>query len=745
MSYRVTSLDHLMAHELLNLEGDFKGVNEPSITRVIPVGYSYASFLSALKRGAFYLLTDNPSIPLLLLNQDEQSKDEQKWLINPQANSELKVSTFSRFNHNVTSSSFITNSGSTNSASKAHRVGEVFYPALPLSERSPEPLVSDEKPRRFDFEYNLAIAGDITTQHDHAGGSFHLERTRQEGVLGEWTKKVSNGITYLTLFASVDEPKRLRHDIQSDISTPFSISNVTVAVRGSNLVNESYLLATPAVQVGERLGLPTQGYFYLFLGATLIQEYKILGESKFSFYATKTTPSNLSDEKAYRFHGTTLLLHWKMHGELVTDQHILYLEEKITIEKLKSITSTWLDEHAYSVDVNAILGAISLDVLDKTTPELPATEPQAVSHPKNVLYEYPTTFLDDSNKVRALTWQKIVDNDTPVVRVKKLTVGILISTELQNDNLEALAKNGKGSYENGDKGDEVTCIQNALIAIDFELGPLKADSDFGPTTKRVVTLFQTLYKDKKLRKQNTNTIALAEANGIVDQNTLLALDEAVKGKWSCICYELRVKRKELYRRASPVTNKAQQGGTVGGYQLIDLVSDEVLCEGDTLEADDYAPLVAGSDSYVTAGTYRLIDPGKRSGKGHNFRLVRTEKGVAKTQFGTRSTIDIHIGNYPWSLEGCICLGLKGKSDVESKKGANIEYPYIGASKTPFNEFKDTIEDKFIRQKGLQTFDGAYQYKEDFFFQLNVIIDESEMNDIYEYGTEKQKDTYVLQA
>ena len=435
MSYRVTSIDHLMAHELLNLEGDFKGVNEPSITRVIPVGYSYASFLSALKRGAFYLLTDNPSIPLLLLNQDEQTKDEQKWLINPQASSELKVSTFSRFNHNATSSSFIANSDSTNTASKAHRVGEVFYPALPLPERSPEPLVSDEKPRRFDFEYNLAIAGDITTQHDYAGGSFHLEKTRQEGMLGEWTKKVSNGITYLKLFASVDEPKRLRHDIQSDISTPFSVSNATVVPRGSNLVNESYLVATPAVQVGERLGLPTQGYFYLFLGATLIQEYKILGEGKFSFYATKTTPSNLSDERAYRFNATVLLLHWKMHGELVTDQYILYLEEKITIEKLKSITSTWLDEHAYPVDVNAILGAISLDVLDKTTPKLPATEPQAINHPKNVLYEYPTTFLDDSNKVRALTWQEIVDNDTPVVRVKKLRtlrIGVFFDGTGQN-------------------------------------------------------------------------------------------------------------------------------------------------------------------------------------------------------------------------------------------------------------------------------------------------------------------------
>ncbi|TOM86655.1 hypothetical protein CGH67_29910, partial [Vibrio parahaemolyticus] len=58
--------------------------------------------------------------------------------------------------------------------------------------------------------------------------------------------------------------------------------------RGANVVSEGFMPIQPAVQLGMRLGLPTEGFLYHFHGTTLLQEYRIVGEGRWFFYVTMT-------------------------------------------------------------------------------------------------------------------------------------------------------------------------------------------------------------------------------------------------------------------------------------------------------------------------------------------------------------------------------------------------------------------------------------------------------------------------
>ncbi len=349
--------------------------------------------------------------------------------------------------------------------------------------------------------------------------------------------------------------------------------------------------------------------------------------------------------------------------------------------------------------------------------------------------------------------------NTPVVKVDQL---ILRSKLLQIDeSLELIAKDQGGVFRENHEDSSIKTIQNALMQLNFELGFVEARDKFCSMTTQTIKLFQKLYKPS----HNTHAdYSIGNADGIVGRNTLLALDEALQDDWSCIRYELRISRKKLYRRHSSInsfvgdrnkdlTVRAKQGGTLGEFKLVDLYNnDKILLEGDTLEADDYQPKVSGSDSYIPTGTYRMIDnPGAAW---MPYRLVHTNKKSAKEVFGTRGMINIHVGNYPWNLEGCILLGQKGKSTTEFDTPEKIdddlytnhsgfEYPKIGPSGPVVRSFKDQIS-KLLSQTGLKTYDGSNAtYTKNFYFQLVISITDQEMDETFEYGSNDNNNKYVL--
>lgn len=104
---------------------------------------------------------------------------------------------------------------------------------------------------------------------------------------------------------------------------------------------------------------------------------------------------------------------------------------------------------------------------------------------------------------------------------------ILKSTLLKNEkNLNALGKGSFSSLLMGMKSFEVLKAQEALKEVDVYQG--KADGYFGSATEQAVKNFQQLYAP-------THSIhaqyVLNSTDGVIDKNTVLALDEAIIEQW----------------------------------------------------------------------------------------------------------------------------------------------------------------------------------------------------------------------
>lgn len=234
------------------------------------------------------------------------------------------------------------------------------------------------------FEYVIEIACSETTWKRRVGGIFWLGKTEQESTLSSWLSEArEDGRTRLTLLAKHNEPKALYHGLLRDCSSPLSIPDVTLQPKGAGIVQEAYLPLIPAVQVGPRLGLPTKGYFYVFKSASLLQEYRLLGDRKWAFRVTNSTHDALTDTEPSGRDLSALLVQWKVSGQIVSDQHILYLPEKITPEQLKIIDQAWLDNHGYRVDINELMDAMAQPIV---TREAVSSEPVVEAEPTTVTH-----------------------------------------------------------------------------------------------------------------------------------------------------------------------------------------------------------------------------------------------------------------------------------------------------------------------------------------------------------------------
>ncbi|MCG7497313.1 peptidoglycan DD-metalloendopeptidase family protein [Vibrio sp. Of7-15] len=121
---------------------------------------------------------------------------------------------------------------------------------------------------------------------------------------------------------------------------------------------------------------------------------------------------------------------------------------------------------------------------------------------------------------------KAIGNSTAIVKVSEVRLqSKVLST---SETLETFAKEGVDPFKKGSKGDEVKLIQEALLMLNFDLGKYGADGHFGSGTHKVIVSFQEKFIPTHEIHPNYK---IKEANGIVDSQTLLAIDEAVAIGW----------------------------------------------------------------------------------------------------------------------------------------------------------------------------------------------------------------------
>ncbi len=358
MGYRVVRLTELMAYEFGQVEGDIGRLDERALGSALPQGMSYSSFMEKLKSGELALLTDSPSKPVML--RDGMSKSwslsaEVHEVLSPEAKSAYLSRT--KMSGGAASSSAPTQSA----AGYAPNIEETYVP---------EPVKTDtsDAPPKLQYEYCFEVACSDETFRKSVGYAFELAKTKQEALIGRWQTEATEHGTKYTAHTAFDEPKKLVAKVASNalgISVP---DNVQVKPIGSGVVREAFIPVVPSVQLGERLGLPTEGYYYHFYNGRLVQEYKLLGNGKWAFYATRSTHEQLNDEQGYNIYQSAILVYWKLEGKDVENQHLIYLEQQIAREELDNLNDDWLGQHGIKLDINELLAA----------PKQPVTERQAI-------------------------------------------------------------------------------------------------------------------------------------------------------------------------------------------------------------------------------------------------------------------------------------------------------------------------------------------------------------------------------
>ncbi|EJB8503668.1 LysM peptidoglycan-binding domain-containing protein [Vibrio parahaemolyticus] len=346
-----------MTYEFGQVEGDIERLTEKALGSALPSGVNFASFMNKLKSGELALLTDTPSKPVLL--RDGMSKS---WSLSAEGQEALSPEAKNAFLSRAKMSGGSGGGAAPNrsSAGYAPNIEETYVP---------EPVKPDtsDAPPKLKYEYCFEVACSDETFRKSVGCSFELAKTKEEVVIGRWQTAVTEHGTKYTAYSAVDEPKRLTAKVAA---IPMGISvphNVKLKPIGSGLVREAFIPVVPSVQLGERLGLPTEGYYYHFYNNRLVQEYKLLGEGKWAFYATCSTHERLNDEQGYNVYQSAILVYWKLEGKDVENQHLIYLEQQITRDELDNLNDDWLAQHGIKLDIKELLAAPKQPVAERQT------------------------------------------------------------------------------------------------------------------------------------------------------------------------------------------------------------------------------------------------------------------------------------------------------------------------------------------------------------------------------------------
>lgn len=373
VSYRTVRITELMDYEFGQVEGSFNELNESELKTAIPSGMGFKAFMEQLKQGHLVLLTDSPSTPMLI-SESGTMGEARTWALNSQATDNLEPAAQNALLARTRMSG----------SSAGYSRSQSLHPPLPMPTYIPEPPRPDysDEPPKLKYEYSFEIACSQDSVRKVGNCHFILTKTENEVELGRWAETKTEHGTRYTIQTAFDEPKRL---VAQVASRPMGISpthSVKVRNIGAQVANEGFIPVTPTVQLGERLGFPTEGFYYHFHDNQLVQEYRLQGDKRWSFYATLSRHQRLDPERGYNTDQTAILVFWKLGGKVVENQYLVYLERQITRDELDSLTDDWLNEHGVKLDIPQLLEATKHPIIKRTEAAKPAEQkqPEPVNH-----------------------------------------------------------------------------------------------------------------------------------------------------------------------------------------------------------------------------------------------------------------------------------------------------------------------------------------------------------------------------
>ena len=346
MSHKVLPLSEVMSHEFGLIEGNFHNISEADIASAIPSHLTFEQLKQHLYEGNLVLVSDTPQTPALLSYNDPIGP--KTWRLNSEVISELSDDAA---NNLLAITKTTRATGGYRSCIGETSTPERVYTPPPIATASEEELIKE-------FEYSFEVGCSDTTIKKMVHSDFALAKTEKENAVTRWEQANTELGTRYTALCVFDEPKRLNIHIADDNLGLTPLEAVTLQKAGSHKAEEGFIPVVPAVRLGERLGLPTEGYYYHFNDGELVQEYKILGEEKWAFYATQSTQDKLNDERGFTKDQSAILVYWKLADQIIENQYIIYLERQITREELDNLSEDWLCENGIKLDIPALFDTV---------------------------------------------------------------------------------------------------------------------------------------------------------------------------------------------------------------------------------------------------------------------------------------------------------------------------------------------------------------------------------------------------
>ncbi|NAW86352.1 phospholipase effector Tle1 domain-containing protein [Photobacterium halotolerans] len=210
-----------------------------------------------------------------------------------------------------------------------------------------------------DFECNILIYCTPDELRSLQTGYWTLKHTAEEKAISCWDKSPTpEGHTVLTALCMQQEEKHLLNEciVQTGLAKAYTIQPQS---KGKGVLNAEFIPAKLAVQLDDRLGWPTTGYFYYFVENELYQECKLSGEDRWSFYFTQSDASKLTDDLLSEHHFSSLLLPYKVEGQTVGGQYILFRQHKLTEDEFANISPSWLENNAVALDLSGAMACRS--------------------------------------------------------------------------------------------------------------------------------------------------------------------------------------------------------------------------------------------------------------------------------------------------------------------------------------------------------------------------------------------------
>ncbi|OEE58358.1 DUF2778 domain-containing protein [Enterovibrio norvegicus] len=402
MGYRVVKLSELASYEFGNIEGAFAELGERELERVLPQGMALNTFKAQLQEGQLILLSDAPNTPALSLSSAPSG--EKTWQFNTAAQSRFSPQAQTAFVSRTKAKGSSSRSGD---SSGTQAVSEPAY--------TPQPPVEDkpEKPG-VNYEYLFEVACSEEVLASEVGCQFALGKTPKEASIVSWETKPSEHGTVFSAKATDGAPRKLIIKIANTEKGITRQEPVKLKPKDTGAVREAFIPVVPTVQLGSRLGFPTEGFYYHFHNNKLVQEYKVLGEDRWAFYATRSTHEKLNTEQSTNKYQGAILLYWKIDSKVVKGQHLVYLDQAITREQLDNLNDDWLAEHGAPIDVPALLATMQ----PQQAAEKPY-KPQTFNAPANVVYDHKERLLMGSS-LKAINNERLVESGLPVVNIVTL-------------------------------------------------------------------------------------------------------------------------------------------------------------------------------------------------------------------------------------------------------------------------------------------------------------------------------------